>query len=211
MREVKRLVIKNTPGAPGCAFLPGAFGSLPKSRTANRGSLLPNFYFLVSIREWRFFPLTRRLDDAVNLARRKGRRTLARGFFADSSQNRRRLVNKFCAPQSGLHIPHLSVVREKNTAGETCKLALALQRQFERFRKIRFGLFDGFALRNRGRNLFPKAGIATLFGGFKNGCQFHASRLSHPAIGLAGWRAPLPKKAFSGATCPDPVAGISGF
>src|SRR5216683_1116229 len=129
MPEVKRLVIKNTPGAPGCAFLPGAFGSLPKSRTANRGSLLPNFYFLVSIREWRFFPLTRRLDDAVNLTGRKRRTALACGFLADGSQNRR-LVNKFCAPQSGLHIPHPSVVREKNTAGETCKLALALQRQF---------------------------------------------------------------------------------
>jgi hypothetical protein len=30
------------------------------------------------------------------------------------------------------------------------KLALALQRQFERVGKIRFGLFDGFALRNHG-------------------------------------------------------------
>ena len=60
-----------------------------------------------------------------------------------------------------------------------CKLALVLQRQFERVRKIRFGLFDGFALRNRGRNLLHKARIAPLFGGFINGCQFHASRLSH--------------------------------
>jgi hypothetical protein len=33
-------------GAPGCAFLPGAFGFLPNSRTANRGTLLP---FLISI------------------------------------------------------------------------------------------------------------------------------------------------------------------
>src|SRR5260370_10418640 len=165
MPEVKRLVIKNAPGAPGCAFLPGAFGSLPKSRTANRGSLLPNFYFLVSIREWRFFPLTRPFDDAVNLARRKGRRTLARGFFADSSQNRRRLVNKLCAHQSGLHIPHPSLVPDKNTAGKPCKLALALQRQFERVRTIRFGLFDVFAWRNRRRNLFHEAAIATPFAG----------------------------------------------
>jgi len=58
------------------------------------------------------------------------------------------------------------------------KLALALQRQLERVRKIRFGLFDGFALRNRGGKLFHKTSIATLFGGFKNGCQFHARRLS---------------------------------
>src|SRR5260370_31233406 len=40
-------------GAPGCAFLLGAFGLLPKSRTADRGLLLPflisNFYFLFSI------------------------------------------------------------------------------------------------------------------------------------------------------------------
>ena len=59
------------------------------------------------------------------------------------------------------------------------KLALALQRQLERVRKIRFGLFDGFTLRNRGGKLFHKTSIATLFGGFKNGCQFHARRLSH--------------------------------
>lgn len=58
------------------------------------------------------------------------------------------------------------------------ELALALQRQLERVRKIRFGLFDGFALRNRGGKLFHKTSIATLFGGFKNGCQFHARRLS---------------------------------
>ncbi len=77
------------------------------------------------------------------------------------------------------------------------KLALALQRQFQRVRKIRFGLFDGFALRNRGRNLLHKAGIATLFGGFKNGCQFHASRLSHPP--MADGRALIPKNAFG---CP---------
>src|SRR5260370_13036009 len=65
------------------------------------------------------------------------------------------------------------------------QLALALQRQFERVGKIRFGLFDGFALRNRGRNLLDEAGIAALFGGFKNGCQFHASILSHSPISLA--------------------------
>jgi len=49
-------------------------------------------------------------------------------------------------------------------------------------RKICFGLFDGFALRNRGRNLLNEAGIAPLFGGFKNGCQFHSCRLSHPSM-----------------------------
>jgi len=58
------------------------------------------------------------------------------------------------------------------------KLALALQRQLERVRKIRLSLFDGFALRNRRGKLFHKTSIATLFGGFKNGCQFHARRLS---------------------------------
>src|SRR3989454_12312445 len=91
----------------------------------------------------------------------------------------------------GVPIPRVSCFRDFDYLadglwGKTffCKLALALQRQFERVRKIRFGLFDGFALRNRGRNLFHKAGIATLFGGVKNGCQFHASRLSHPAIAL---------------------------
>jgi hypothetical protein len=40
-------------------------------------------------------------------------------------------------------------------------------------------------LRNRGRKLFHKAGIATLFGGFKNGCQFHAFRLSHRGLRVA--------------------------
>src|SRR5271163_3954798 len=60
-----------------------------------------------------------------------------------------------------------------------CKLALALQRQLERVCKIRFGLFDGFALRNRGGKLFHKTSVATLFCGLKNGCQFHARRLSH--------------------------------
>jgi hypothetical protein len=34
-------------------------------------------------------------------------------------------------------------------------------------------------LRNRGGKLFHKTGIATLFGGFKNSCQFHTRRLSH--------------------------------
>jgi hypothetical protein len=33
-------------------------------------------------------------------------------------------------------------------------------------------------LRYRGGKLFHKASVATLFGGFKNGCQFHARRLS---------------------------------
>jgi hypothetical protein len=64
------------------------------------------------------------------------------------------------------------------------KLALALQRQLERVRKIRFGLYDGFALGNRGGKLFHKTSIATFFGGFKNGCQFHARRLSHLTNGL---------------------------
>ena len=50
------------------------------------------------------------------------------------------------------------------------KPALALQRQHKRGRKIRFSLFDGFALRNRGGKLFYKTSIATLFGGLENGC-----------------------------------------
>jgi hypothetical protein len=33
-------------GCPGCAFLPGAFGFLPKSLTVKRGTPLP---FLISI------------------------------------------------------------------------------------------------------------------------------------------------------------------
>jgi len=53
-----------------------------------------------------------------------------------------------------------------------CKLALALQSQFEGVRKIRFGLLDGFALRNRGRKFLNEARIAALFRGFINGCQF---------------------------------------
>ncbi len=75
------------------------------------------------------------------------------------------------ASADGVPIPRVSCFRDFDyLAHGVCgkaffrKLALALQRQFQRVRKIRFGLFDGFALRNRGRNLFHKAGIATLFG-----------------------------------------------
>jgi len=87
-----------------------------------------------------------------------------------------------------------------------CKLALALQRQLEGVRKIQFGLFDGFALRNRGGKLFHKTSVATLFGGFKNGGQFHARRLSHLTNGQLQCVRHPPLKIYSRLSCSEGFA-----